>query len=474
MALNASTFLIFLFAMLIAAAPLSAQTVVGQAEFLAWAKRSMAPISTVTPGDSMDDLAPFGAALGEATVVALSEGVHGAAEPLEFRNRLLKYLVEEKGFTAIAIESGIVEGRIVHDYVAGGVGELSEVLANGISWTFEGFPQNRFLIQWLRDFNADPRHVRKVNFYGFDVPGSPGNPRARRGPETALVETLSYLASVDDSAAQALRARISPFLANIRFSWRPIDDRPGYESLRQADRDTLTATIDDMINLIERREADYVAKSSIIDYEWAHRAAIGARQMDKWLRLIPVDWKPTNDVNRLLFANMDARDRAQADNLGWILDKEGASGKLFVFAHNVHLSTTPIMTDWPSSTGNREGRLQQVAGTYLRRRLGDHLISIGNLIGGGAHGGCSGFAKTMLEPPPKWSIDGLGRELNTPQFLLDLRPAPSAVKYWLNQLLQLGPEINGIKRKADLGRAFDVLFYVSTVSPACPVPLGAR
>jgi len=50
----------------------------------------------------------------------LSEGVHGAAEPLEFRNRVLQYLVEAKAFTAIAIESGIVESRTVHDYVRGG------------------------------------------------------------------------------------------------------------------------------------------------------------------------------------------------------------------------------------------------------------------------------------------------------------------------------------------------------------------
>jgi erythromycin esterase-like protein len=242
--------------------------------------------------------------------------------------------------------------------------------------------------------------------------------------------------------------------------------------LSKADRDALTAAIDDMISLMERREADYIARSSAIDYAFGHRAAIGARQMDRWLRLIPLGWNHSSDVNQLVFANMDARDRAQADNLSWILDQEGPSGKLFVYAHDVHLSTTPILTDWPSLTGAREGRQQQVAGTYLRRRLGDRLIAIGNIIGGGAYGGCASSVATTIAQLPDPSLDGLGRDLNAPRFLLDLRPAPVAVKDWLNRTLQLGPEVKGVKRHVNAGRAFDMLFFVSKVSPACMETVG--
>jgi len=58
--------------------------------------------------------------IGNSRIVAVSEAVHAARQPLEFRNRLIKYLVEEMGFTAIALESGVVEGRLLNDYVRHG------------------------------------------------------------------------------------------------------------------------------------------------------------------------------------------------------------------------------------------------------------------------------------------------------------------------------------------------------------------
>jgi len=70
----------------------------GESGFVKWAKQSSIRLSTVTPGSSWEELKPLGKIIGNATVVALSEAPHLAAEPLEFRNRVLQYLVQEKGF----------------------------------------------------------------------------------------------------------------------------------------------------------------------------------------------------------------------------------------------------------------------------------------------------------------------------------------------------------------------------------------
>src|SRR5688572_12800199 len=174
---------------------------------LKWARASLAPLSTVRAGAPWDDLKPLGQMLADATVVALSEGVHCATEPLEFRNRLLQYLVQEKEFTAIAIESGIVESRLLHDYVRGSAGDLDTVLARGTSWSNDQPPQNRALIRWLRQYNAASPDRRKVNFYGFDVPGCPATARPYFGYDTALHEVLQFLARVDPTASRVFRAR---------------------------------------------------------------------------------------------------------------------------------------------------------------------------------------------------------------------------------------------------------------------------
>jgi erythromycin esterase len=443
-----------------------------EADFLQWAKKYLVPLSRIEPGPPWDDLAPLGKIVGTASVVALGEGVHGAAEPLEFRNRVFQYLVENKGFTAIAIESGIVEGRAVNEYVHGGPGDLSVVLAQGISWTMDRLPQNRELIRWLRHYNADPQHTRKLAFYGFDIPGSPCNPSANRGPETAIVDVLKYLARVDNAAAAGFHARLDSLIESLRCEPGHTSDLPTYDQLTQIQRDTLTATIADLVTLLEREEAKYTASSTVGDYDWAYRAAIGARETDAYLRQIPVGWHARNESvtatseAALWSMSGNVRDRAQADNLEWIVGRERSSGGVLIFAHRGHLYTAPTKAD-------ASGRLQfEPLGTYLRRRFGSHLLTIVNLIGKGdiAVGGyelCAGIEPLKQASPD--SLDGLVGEVGTPRFLLDLRKAPTGVAGWLDQEHELGR--GGDIDILQVRKAFDVLFYLETVTPACRAAL---
>src|SRR5262249_1931502 len=67
-------------------------------------------------------------------------------------------------------------------------------------------------------------------------------------------------------------------------------------------------------------------------------------------QLPPPDWEPArsghnaNDepIRPFVAATNDARDRAQADNLDWIVKREGANGKVLIFASRYHLSAMPI------------------------------------------------------------------------------------------------------------------------------------
>src|SRR5215467_7657776 len=131
----------------------------------------------------------------------------------------------------------------------------------------------------MREWNADPRHQQKLEFFGFDVPGSAGNPFGRRDVRTALEETLNYLARVDATNEQLFRGRLASVWARIQM----VPDA-AYTQLSEAERDHLTAVIADLVSFMEKKEATYTRATSSTEYRWSYRNAVGARQVDALLR----------------------------------------------------------------------------------------------------------------------------------------------------------------------------------------------
>lgn len=434
-------------------------------EFLVWARHSLHPVKTIAqplsrtaPRSEISDLKPLQQIIGNATLVSFGEGLHGGAQPLEFRNLLFRYLVEKMGFTAIAIESGLTESDGVNQYVLGGPGNLKTVVDQGFSWTFNTYPQEAALVQWMREYNADPHHARKIQFYGFDVPGSPTNPEAKRGLQTGLNAALQYLETVDPKSATELRNRISPILPMLKFDPSLDDQTHQYSHLSQAKRDRLTAAISDMISLFKRREAAYVAASSNRAYQWAYRAAIGVRQTDELLRQVPVGWTKKGGIYTGWLSGASAvRDRAMADNVRWIRTQMPPDAKILLFAHRYHVATAD------GSVLRSETFPPQSFGTYLKHRYGKYLVTIGNLFSENASD-----CKNTAPPTLPESIEGMLATLRVPLFLLNLRTAPANVSAWLNQPRDLydgGPQkATSIK----VGKAFDAIFFSRRVTPAAP------
>jgi len=427
----------------------------GSPAFLAWAARASVPLDVLGQSD-LGALNPGVAEMiGDATVVALSEAVHGESEPLELRNQLLRYLVERRYFTAIAIESGLVESRVIHEYVRGGPGELSEVISQGFSWGFESLAANAALVRWLRDYNAGRAGRRMVNVYGLDMAGSPGNPHVKRGVSTAICATLDYLRQVDERGTVGLRDQFLPWLGVLRFDPQR---RSGYPTLSRADRDSISSAIEDVMRWLKSFSPG-TATTATREYVWACQAAIAARQVDTWLRQIPLESSARVDT-RAPFgsAAADIRDRAQADNVAWILDQEGSDGKVLLFASRYHMSKAPVTTRWWSAA-DAGPRTQQVAGTLLRQRLGAQLVTIGHLTGSKAD--CGGDSRQRLTT--SLSLDVIAGLVGPPRYLLDLRSAPGAVARWLDQEHTLGQGQEAFT--VNPYRAFDLLFYLDRRTP---------
>lgn len=423
-----------------------------------WAREVAAPLSIRQPGRVKADLVAVDELIGGASIVALGEAVHGTKDPLQLRNRIFRHLVEARGFTAIAIESGLVEGRLVHEYVRGAAGELATVLSNGIGWTFDQLPANEALVRWLRLHNG-AREGRPVHFYGFDVPGSPGNPNVRQGPGIALQAAIRFLERVDPATAAEFRHRTATARSFLRFDFH--GRARGYEQLAVAKRDQLTADLAELVATLETNSEAYIYRAGTAEYEWGRQTAEAARQVDWWLREVPAGWEPKpgpiqfpSETTRIFAAATDARDRAQADNVEWIVGQEG-KGKVFVYASFFHLSTCPVRTRW------RE-EFQTVAGTYLRKRFGDAFRVIAHLIGGGAYR--EGHEVHELARPSADSWEGIAAEVGLDGYLLDLRCAPEALHAWLQQVRPIGPAGGGFE--CALRPAFDAIYYQSRVTPA--------
>ena len=143
--------------------------------FREWANANAIPASLASDRADVVDVASLSALVGNARVVAIGEPMHGAHEPLLIRNSLIRLLITRFGFTAVALESGFTESRALARFVAGeAVGDASRVVNSGMTWAFGEYDENRELIEWIRSYNADPSHTRKVRLYGMDVTGGNG------------------------------------------------------------------------------------------------------------------------------------------------------------------------------------------------------------------------------------------------------------------------------------------------------------
>ncbi len=204
--------------------------------FINWANGNLHTILTLDLTASFEDLRPLGKMIGDASVVSLSEPAHYSLEPLQFRNRVVRYLIEECGFTDVALESGVVEGRLLYDYVRGAQDDFAAAISDGLSWTFDRLTENEDLVRWMRHYNDAKPKEQMVHLYGMDVPGSPANTFANRGVDTALVEALRFVARVEPTEAAPLIQRCMPILELLDDEVLKAGNGTGYLQLPNEDR----------------------------------------------------------------------------------------------------------------------------------------------------------------------------------------------------------------------------------------------
>lgn len=145
--------------------------------------------------------------IGDARIVLIGESSHGTHEFYKARAEITKWLIEEKGFCAVAAEADWPDAYRVNRYLRGlGDDKTADAALSG----FERFPawmwRNvvvRDFVDWLYAHNRDCRseNRRQAGFYGLDL----------YSLHRSMQEVVDYLDTVDPVAAARARTRYGCF-----------------------------------------------------------------------------------------------------------------------------------------------------------------------------------------------------------------------------------------------------------------------
>ena len=354
-------------------------------------------------------------------MVALGENAHYLHEWNRFRARLFKYLVQTRGFNTFVLESGLVEGRNIHNYVAGADIEWDTVVTS-VTNAWGVWEELQELIQWMRDYNANPANQRELRFYSMD--GSGNWFHAKHAYDAVI--TFAQKADADLTAlVQGIEGAVQYINFDQRGEWE--------ESTWKG----LVADVSLIVNRIEQNRLDYIQASSQDDYDWGLRSAEILRDVLLMLAQAELDF----DIGFKTFWNV--RDVSMACSLQWILDREGPNAKAVVGAHNTHLQQYPVRVQKATSMGS-----------YAANRIGrEKFLFVGTT---------STYSVKGEQPAPD-SCAAAYENVGPECFFLDLRKAPRSgpVADWLNtehrdrHNLRYGPTTPG--------QAWDCLLFSRTV-----------
>ena len=397
-----------------------------------WLKESATPLAVDTQLDARAAKA-IGDVVGNAHVVGLGEAAHGTGTFTRLRYRVFQALVRDKGFRVFAVETSWADALVLEDYVLNGKRDVRSAFRAqaGRGETEEMLE----LVEWMRAYNGDPRHVDKLHFVGFDVLSN-----------RAVSELLTYLSQVDAPAVAAAARTLEPLaapLANETFGVLP-----------KAQREETQRALTDLIARFEANRALYVSRSS----------------NDAWLRARSF----ARAIERTAIASGDefARDEQMFDTLLEVISNFPPGTGVLVNAHNGHVAA--------------EQHIFYHMGVLARRRWGAGSVAIGTAFSEGSlyssdytNGPTNTKTIVRTARAPLGTLDGDLSLARLPGLVVDLRATLGAVAAWLRSPQQV--RYHGSRFYGDAASfepftpaaAYDAIIYLDQVTAEHPLAQGS-
>ena len=344
--------------------------------------------------------------IGDARVVLLGEASHGTGEFYRFRARVTKALIEQKGFTIVAVEADWPDAERVDEYVRGWsdrpVREW-QAFARFPSWMWRNEEVHSF-VEWLRTYNEAREPAGRVGFYGLDL----------YSLYTSVHEVLNYLREKDPALEKIARARYGCLM--------PFEGDPAQYG---------EAVVTEQYRDCEGEAASML--QSLLRKRLGEGGEVGQREGE---RLFDATRNAALVANaeqyyRTMFyghvSSWNLRDTHMMETLQATLEFRGGGSKAVVWAHNSHLG---------DAAATRMGQMGEInVGHLCRKAFGNAAY----LVGFGTHTGtvaaASGWGgrveKKVVRPSHPQSYERLMHDSGVPRFLLPLRTGSEALRHEL-------------------------------------------
>lgn len=329
----------------------------------------------------------------DARIVLLGEASHGTSEYYRARAAITRRLIEQHGFTIVAVEADWPDGAAIDRYV-----RHRPAISAPDEPPFRRFPtwmwrnhEVAAFADWLRTHNEEREPAARAGFFGLDLYSLHSSIRA----------VLAYLDRVDPRAAAIARERygcLGPF-GSDPASYGRMAVSEGYRQCEQA-------VIEQLRHLLEKAR-DYAAEDGE-DFLDATQNARLVANAEAYYRAIYYG----------AAESWNLRDRHMFDTLDLLLQSRGAASKAVVWAHNSHIGDARA-----TEMGQSRGELN--IGQLCREEYGSEACSIGFGTHGGTVMAATNWGGEMevkrVNPSRPGSYEALFHETGHARALLDLR-----------------------------------------------------
>ena len=344
---------------------LFAQTEFLNNEELNYLKKFIYPISTTNPKvEDEKDLLFLNELIGNSNAVALGEVTHSSKEIFQLKHRIINYLIKNKEFDIVTMESPTVETNQINEFIFDNKTNAINVL-NQLNFPIWENYDVLNMINSLHDYNLN--HDKKVYIKGIDMQSYI--------PSISILETFYANNSIDSSTLIQFKNLLVELQKNqTRITNYTTNQKTQFEKY-----------INQIIYEISN------TKDSKKNKDWAlHNITIITQYFDKMYR--------------------SNRDSFMADNFFWT-QNQYPNSKFIIWAHNQH-----IMQKKPAS------------GFYLDKKLKENYTSIGFTFFSGQNRVFLNTMKKIpitkvveAQIENSTSIEAYLNSFNIPIFLLDLK-----------------------------------------------------